>query len=525
MRMRTLCLYLVACALAIAGVPQNTVTITEQSGSSQADRPFSISRVFAEGEISDYPRPVVDGTAETTWQSDVKTRWRDGRVTRTITGASNEEPITITSAGHGFLTGEMVTIGDVEGNTAANGTWRIIRISRDAFSLTGSSGNGAYTSGGTATGPDLGSVQHAIVSFTESFTADQSKTLTFQNSENPCSSGNQAACDAAGLDESEMLAFNLSSWGASIEAETPDGDDTTRSASARTIIDDANFEYWLRGPVVTEVIAEDRTSTRSYDFGWSCTANCSGDYSSSTWEDETTYRPLHPRFILTFYAGWAGVKVDYILENIWTVQMADQYYTATLQSGASLETTEYTFSSDTLHTDRSRWHKVYWDGDEPGKVEIDRNIDYMIYSKVLPMYDIAKDPVAGDIAAEVAYLEGKTYTPLSGYGPWFADMNSPGGRPDLGYLPRWDVNLLFSGFDADLEEQVYNTADMAGHVALHFRSSDTDANQYFIDIDRDGSSQSDADDNVAGNTIFGRVFSIDARPTRNQGLVSTGVEL
>lgn len=69
--------------------------------------------------------------------------------TGTITGATNASPIVITSVAHGLTTGTRVTITGVGGNTAANATWVITRIDADTFSLTSSTGDGAYTSGGT----------------------------------------------------------------------------------------------------------------------------------------------------------------------------------------------------------------------------------------------------------------------------------------------------------------------------------------------------------------------------------------
>ncbi len=67
----------------------------------------------------------------------------------TITGASNTSPITITAVDTtGLTNGEKVTIGGVLGNTAANGTWTIAGLTPTTFTLTGSTGNGAYTSGG-----------------------------------------------------------------------------------------------------------------------------------------------------------------------------------------------------------------------------------------------------------------------------------------------------------------------------------------------------------------------------------------
>jgi hypothetical protein len=68
----------------------------------------------------------------------------------TISAASNPGLIKITVANHGFNTGESVVIAGVGGNTAANGTWVITVVDANNFNLNGSTGNGAYTSGGTA---------------------------------------------------------------------------------------------------------------------------------------------------------------------------------------------------------------------------------------------------------------------------------------------------------------------------------------------------------------------------------------
>lgn len=67
-----------------------------------------------------------------------------------VTGATNAGPIVITtSASHGLSSGDTVTITGVVGNTAANGTFQITVVDADEFALDGSTGNGAYVSGGT----------------------------------------------------------------------------------------------------------------------------------------------------------------------------------------------------------------------------------------------------------------------------------------------------------------------------------------------------------------------------------------
>lgn len=66
-----------------------------------------------------------------------------------ITGATNASPIVITAASHTVKTGQSVTIASVGGNTNANGTFIATYVSSTQFSLNGSTGNSAYTSGGT----------------------------------------------------------------------------------------------------------------------------------------------------------------------------------------------------------------------------------------------------------------------------------------------------------------------------------------------------------------------------------------
>jgi hypothetical protein len=68
-----------------------------------------------------------------------------------ITGASNVSPIVVsTSSPTGLQTGDVVTIAGALGNTAANGQFTITVVNATSFTLNGSTGNGAWTGGGTA---------------------------------------------------------------------------------------------------------------------------------------------------------------------------------------------------------------------------------------------------------------------------------------------------------------------------------------------------------------------------------------
>jgi len=81
--------------------------------------------------------------------------------TLNITGAANASPIVITSSSHGLANGDQVSISGVGGNTAANGTWTVAGVTTNTFQLSGSTGNGAYTSGGIIRGANLSGLPDA----------------------------------------------------------------------------------------------------------------------------------------------------------------------------------------------------------------------------------------------------------------------------------------------------------------------------------------------------------------------------
>jgi len=68
-----------------------------------------------------------------------------------VEDASNETPINISAKDHPFVTGDLVTITGVLGNTAANVSLNAItKVDADNFTLDAVAGNGDYTSGGLA---------------------------------------------------------------------------------------------------------------------------------------------------------------------------------------------------------------------------------------------------------------------------------------------------------------------------------------------------------------------------------------
>lgn len=90
-----------------------------------------------------------------------------------VVGATNASPIVITTSDeHGYETGDIVRVRDVEGNDGANGSWTVTVTGDATLALDGSAGSGAYTGGGTVGAGDLlyrwstaigGAIQYALL--------------------------------------------------------------------------------------------------------------------------------------------------------------------------------------------------------------------------------------------------------------------------------------------------------------------------------------------------------------------------
>jgi hypothetical protein len=113
-----------------------------------------------------------------------------------------------------------------------------------------------------------GSVKAAYISFLSNVTAGQTMVIEYVESANPCHLGGEATCVAASLTQGQILAEN---WDFTVQAD-PDQTENAASlrvtTSARTMVANGHWRYRLRGPILTQIIAEDQSGNRIYDFGF-----------------------------------------------------------------------------------------------------------------------------------------------------------------------------------------------------------------------------------------------------------------
>ena len=349
---------------------------------------------------------------------------------------------------------------------------------------------------------DDGSLQWALVSFKASLPGGGSITVTFEDSPSSCSLGEQAACDAAGLDQPAMLGFSGGTWGGRIEATQ---NATIRSADVRAMIGGGNFTYLLKGPVVTQVLVEDVTPARAYDFGWSCKTNCSGDYSSATWEDDLTHRSLHPRFLVTFPDGSPGVRVQPMIENVWTTALQDQRYSLVVKDKANNVVANVGPFTQWARTRRSKG-LAFWSGPAPGTIRIDHNLGYLVESRIIPNYDTSIKLQSSAIAKEKSEFNKDfcNWGQMCGYdyNRTPDDRKRFGSMEEAGFFERWNAQYLYT-FNDDLKKVALTNCEVSESIPIHYRESSQW--RYFVDENENGSADDD------GVDAFGRVVSVDAR--------------
>lgn len=295
--------------------------------------------------------------------------------------------------------------------------------------------------------------------------------------------------------------------------------------------------YWLKGPVVTAVILEDRAG-RSFDVN----------------TDGLAGNPLHPIFEAWFYPQTGQVEVGYMLEDAWASATAansarDQTYSYVLTGGFASPITLRTQASEKVLT-RTRWHHRYCiqgagagtqNGCNVGVLNTNLNWGYLSQTKLFPNWD----PVSFQFGTAAGYPNPTSFLTAwnsantnksdavdaahgIGFFPAFhtscggstGNAGSPGGTTGdpctsgssnaglddggaafyHGPLTTWDITTLMTGDPGMMNTVTPGNADAAGGIGWWFREADTQAQigRFF-----------DSPNNSTGT--LGRIVSINAR--------------
>ncbi len=287
--------------------------------------------------------------------------------------------------------------------------------------------------------PD-GSVKHAIISFIlESLPANAERKITFMNNKE----GNNTA-----LTVERMIADNFN-FDAVMKFSFPE----SKAISAREMLLNGHFEYWLKGPVATTVILKDQSEVRKYDLG----------------SDE--YRSIHPIYIVTFWPSLNDYNIRYISEISNTEALQDQEYDIEILSGQKNPTTKYQ-QDNVFHHAKTRWSKAYWHTTQYKLLSINHNISYLSKTKFIPNYDATKSIPKDTINSYYDKWLTKS-NELFSEGFWIKYMPAAGGRDDLGIYSTWAVRWLFSG-NWKMEEISRRQAELAGAWPFFIREGKAD---------------------------------------------------
>jgi len=428
------------------------ITISDASGLGQTNRPVSIARSFAQGEITDFAQASINGTALLT-QCDVKNRWADASL-------------------------KFAIVSFVIPSIPSNGS--------------------------------------VVVSFSNQATGNNTSPLT----------PSQMLGSGYNFDGQIQLTgtvnHNISARAILAAAGSTCADGTGTDPDGT--INENFCTYWLKGPIVTGVILEDRAG-RTFDVN----------------TDGGTGNPLHPRFEAWFYPQTNQVQLGYTLEDDWASTVAtssarDQAVTGIkLTGGNASPVTVFTNGAFSILT-RTMIHKTYCiNGTNAGSqfdclgstMHIDHNWGYLANTKTLPHYDTNMKMLPSAIAGEYSglfnnpsalVLQGCTgcVGGAAGIGYYPTALNATGASPFHGLMPTWDVEYLMTQCDSgnstsavcgngsagDLRSVMLTNADLAGRIPYWFREADTNA----------GHGQTFDNSGIPGNVqTLGRVVSINAR--------------
>jgi hypothetical protein len=368
--------------------------------------------------------------------------------------------------------------------------------------------------------PD-GSVLTAFVSFPLTLGANGNVKVDFVPDENACHLGPEAACEAAALSQTAMLDFMGGGWNAQIRGTA---NSISYTVDAKTMIANGDWQYWLRGPVVTRVIV--RNNGFAYDFGW--------QWDGTNWQapSNDTYKSVHPMFELSFYPGWNGVETGFRVENSWWRKLQNLKLKLEFLAGSPASAV-YAKTNYDLEAKAAASYYA-WSGAEPGPVFVGRNLPYLVATRILPPYDLSLKLNTSVISSylsqwpnnvgtdDLGRPDPRSCTTQNPCAYIKTDMPGTGDHPNFGILPRWQAAFLYAMGDDQVsisnrklayDRLIVGSGDAAVTIPIHYRESVTQmtpAYRNYFNWPEDQATPS-----------FGRFKSISAHPDGRTGQYDT----
>lgn len=320
----------------------NGVRLTNNQASDLTDWVHVVHRVFAQGEISGYPRPYVDGAAASSWQADVHSRWTDGSV----------------KSAHVSFVATVPSGGDlhIDFRDQSNACHLGNKATCEGAALTKQQMLDFDTGGGT------GSWGAAI----QTTTGGDTQTTSGRAMLNACPT------ITSDMDSLDCRYYQRGPLVTQVVVE----DSTNRA-----------YDYGYL--CLTNCTAPYDTAT------WEKHTTAG-----------PSYRHLHPGFVFTFIPSKSSVKTEYWMETAWagtntvtdSQALGAQKYSLTLYDG-SAETNSIFTDSDVIHGYAATWRKIFWQGtdldvwDDAGtkrlRVLTDFNFEYLIHVGAIPQFDLS----------------------------------------------------------------------------------------------------------------------------------------
>jgi len=451
---------LLTCWFTFAEVPSNAVFLSR----SGARQPVTISRVFAKGEIPEFAQAVVENEQVPT-QCDVKTRWEDGSLKHALlsfwingSGGARVDFINQTS---GNKEGALDRAGMLDFN---GGQWgaaleAVAQVEPDSLPSMVINAKGMLREWDGERRAN--SVRYWLEGpiCTQVILEDRSPHAGYDFGWKATLAPVRLANDIAVSDQ-EIRILNadvkeLQQWRAPLTAYV-ESEIVQICSIDDTVLKLCPSGRGLAGTRVVRHAANRGQTLLVPDQGWRN-------------PDDTRFKSLHPIFVLTFYPGWAGVKVEAILENVWSTRLQNLAYSLRFYRDEPLSMVRP--PQYLVHYAKTRFRSVFWSGEQPPAVNVDYNLPYLTHARVLPNYDTSRSISSAAVRDAVAAFSKTDRGSFNGNAQWLKYFPTTGNRGEVGLFPIWYMQYLYS-FSSDMYEVMLGNAAAGSHVPIHIRESD-----------------------------------------------------